>query len=77
MQQIEEPKTPWQRVFVKFGLSQRALGKKLGGDGAKINRAIKDPEGLINGSDQKKLLEIASECGVDLEPVDLVPHINE
>lgn len=69
--------TPWQRVFAKFGMSQRALGKKLGRDGAKINRAIKDPEGLINGQDQKRLLEVAQECGVDLGPDDLVPHINE
>jgi len=69
--------TPWQRVFAKFGMSQRALGKAIGGDGAKINRAIKDPEGLINGNDQKKLIEIASKCGVDLEPGDLVPQIND
>lgn len=70
-------KTPWQRVFEKFGLSQRALGQKLGRDGAKINRAINDPDGLINGKDQKKLLEIASECGVDLQSGDLVPSVNE
>lgn len=73
----QEQKTPWQKVFVKFGLSQRALGKKLGSDGAKINRAIHDPEGLINGKDQKKLLEVAGECGVDLQPNDLVPSVDE
>lgn len=70
-------KTPWQRVFEKFGLSQRALGQKIGRDGAKINRAIKDPDGLINGQDQKRLLEIANECGVDLQPSDLVPNFDD
>lgn len=76
MQTIETPKTPWQRVFAKFGMSQRALGQKLGRDGAKINRALKDDDGLINGQDQKRLLEIAQECGVDLQPGDLVPSVD-
>lgn len=77
MLQDMEPKTPWQKVFHKFGLSQRALGRKLGRDGAKINRAIKDDEGLINGNDQKKILEVAQACGVDIQSDDLVPQVNE
>lgn len=74
---MSDGKTPWQRVFAKFGLSQRALGKELGRDGAKINRAIKDQDGLINGRDQKRLLELANRLGVDLTPDDLTPVNHE
>jgi len=68
--------TPWQRVFSKFGMSQRALGEAIGRDGAKINRAIHDADGLINGRDQKKLLDLAQAVGVDLSPEDLTPRSN-
>lgn len=68
-----ETKTPWQRVFEKFGMSQRALGKEIGRDGAKINRAIKDRDGLINGRDQKNLIEAAKRLGVELAADDLTP----
>ena len=71
---MAEIKTPWQRVFAKFGMTQRELGKAIGRDGAKINRAIKSDEGLINGKDQKKLLELASRVGVDLTADDLINH---
>lgn len=72
-----ELNTPWRRVFSKFGLSQRELGKRLGGDGAKINKALKDDDGFINGKDQAKLLDLANELGVDLLPGDLVPSRDE
>ena len=77
MEAASENKTPWQRVFAKFGLSQRELGDKLGGDGAKINRALKDEDGFINGRDQAKLIDLAVELGVDLKPDDLVPSRDE
>lgn len=70
---LSDAKTPWQRVFEKFGMSQRALGAAIGRDGAKINRAIKDPDGLINGRDQKRLLELAAERGVNLTADDVAP----
>lgn len=73
----EEHKTPWQKVFEKFGLSQRALGKAIESDGAKINRAVRDKDGFINGRDQEKLMALAKERGVDLVPGDLVPSANE
>lgn len=76
MQHVTQKQTPWQRVFAKFGMSQRALGRALGGDGAKINRAIKDERGLINGDDQEKLLKLAKSSGVDLSPDDLVPNVD-
>ncbi len=74
--QTYEHKTPWQKAFSAFGMSQRALGKKLGRDGAKINRAIHDEEGLINGEDQRRLLELAKALSVDLKPSDLVPQVD-
>ena len=58
-------------------MSQRALGKELGSDGAKINRAIRDKDGFINGRDQEKLMALAKTRGVDLLPDDLVPSANE
>lgn len=72
---INPPRTPWQRVFRKFGMSQRALGKEIGRDGAKINRAVHDPDGLINGRDQQKLLELASRLDINLTSDDLTPGL--
>lgn len=77
METVSEHKTPWRRVFEKFGLSQRALGKALGGDGAKINRALKDDDGFINGKDQVKLLDLAEKLGVEIRPEDLVSSRDE
>lgn len=71
--QHQEKNTPWQKVFAKFGLSQRSLGKELGRDGAKINRAIHDKDGLINGRDQKKLIDLAKRMKIDLTADDLTP----
>ena len=75
MHPVEEKKTPWQKVFAKFGMSQRALGKELGRDGAKINRAIHDPDGLINGADQRRLFELAKRKNVHLSPEDVTPDV--
>ena len=58
-------------------MSQRALGKALESDGAKINRAIRDKDGFINGRDQEKLMALAKTRGVDLPPDVLVPSANE
>ncbi len=77
METVSKHSTPWRRVFAKFGLSQRELGKRLGGDGAKINKALKDDDGFINGKDQAKLLDLANELGVDLLPGDMVPSRDE
>lgn len=68
-----ENKTPWQKVFAKFGLPQNQLAKGIGRHRSKVSRAIRDERGLINGSDQEKLMEFAKEAGVDLMPADLTP----
>jgi len=77
LETVSENKTPWQRVFAKFGLSQRELGKRLGSDGSKINKALKDEDGFINGRDQAKLMSLGDELGIDISPVDLVPKRDE
>lgn len=66
--------TPWQRVFAKFGLPQAQLAKGIGRHRSKLSRALKDDRGLINGSDQARLMEFAKEAGVSLQPADLTPE---
>lgn len=65
--------TPWQRVHAKFGLPQAQLAKGIGRHRSKVSRALKDDRGLINGTDQARLLEFAKEAGVKLSPADLTP----
>lgn len=66
--------TPWQRVYAKFGLPQAQLAKGIGRHRSKLSRALRDERGLINGSDQAKLMEFAKEARVDLRPADLTPE---
>lgn len=47
----------------------------LGWDRSKISRALADDEGVINGKDQKRILKVAKERGIALEPSDLVPGV--
>lgn len=68
----DEPNTPWRRVVARLGMSPSALAAQMGRHRSKITRAIKDPEGLISGRDQKALKEVATRVGVTLEPADLV-----
>jgi hypothetical protein len=71
---MSEPKlTPWNRVARKFGLNQSGLAEAIGRHRSKISRALKDPDGLISGADQKRLLEAAASRGIDLVPSDLTP----
>lgn len=68
-----EHKTPWQKVYAKFGLSGNALAKEIGRNRSKISREIRDERGLINGEDQELLLAAAARLGVDLKPDDMFP----
>lgn len=67
--------TPWQRVYAKLGMTQYELAKRLGRHRAKICRALRDRDGMINGYDQAALLRIAREVGVELSADDLVPRL--
>lgn len=69
-----ENMTPWQKVQAKFGLNAAALARAIKRDRSKISRHLRHPEGLINGEDQKRLMEAAAELNIDLQPVDLVPE---
>lgn len=64
--------TPWQRVFHKFGLSRSELARELNRHRSKLSRALSDPEGLINGRDQKSILALATKLNVSITARDLV-----
>lgn len=64
--------TPWQRVHKKFGLSQAALASGLNRHRSKLSRALKDPDGLINGRDQKMIRALATKLNVPITSDDLV-----
>jgi len=68
-----EDRTPWQRVHAKFNMSSFALAREIGRDRSKVSRHIRDDEGLINGEDQKLLLDAAERLGVELTPDDMFP----
>ncbi len=71
---MSEPKhTPWQRVLRKFGGNQSDLAEAIGRHRSKISRVINSADGLINGADQKLLLEVAERQGVKLTSEDLLP----
>lgn len=67
--------TPWQRVAERFALSQAELAREIGCDRSKISRVLSDPSGLINGADQRKLMEAAARRRVKLAPADLLPEV--
>lgn len=66
-------KTPWQKVFSKFGRSQSDFAKAINCHRSKVSRALKDDKGLINGRDQLQLIKVAQELNIDLTPDDLTP----
>lgn len=70
---MPDSQTPWQRVFVKFGVPQAQLAKAIGRHRSKVSRALKDDRGLINGRDQEALLGAAEKLRVDLTSADLTP----
>lgn len=69
-----EPATPWQRVYAKFGMSQSEFARALKRHRAKISRALSDTEGLINGRDQKLILAAAKQHNVRLDAADMMPR---
>lgn len=70
-----EPKTPWQRVFAKFGMTQAEFARAIGVDRSKVSIAVRDSDGLINGCDQVRILKAAKLRGVQVAPADLLPVI--
>lgn len=67
-------KTPWQKVFSRFGaLNQSAFAKAIEVDRSKVSRALSDDEGLINGRDQRRILDAAARLGVEVMPTDFLP----
>jgi len=59
-------------VFQKFGLSRSELARHLNRHRSKLSRALNDPEGLINGRDQKMIRALAKELKVSITADDLV-----
>lgn len=68
-------KTPWQKVYEKFGMTQNALAIGLGRHRSKISLALRDEKGVISGRDQEDLIRLAKEKGIDLSASDLTPEI--
>lgn len=66
---MAEVSTPWRRVFERFEVSQTEFARMLGRHKSKVSRVLADPEGLINGRDQKLLLKLGKERGVKVEDV--------
>lgn len=71
--QTELANTPWQRAFVAIGASQSELARTMGCHRSKISRALKSKQGLINGTDQKRLIAAARKLGKKLPASALVP----
>jgi predicted DNA-binding protein (UPF0251 family) len=71
-----EKMTPWQRVYAKFGMSQADFAKAINRHRSKVSRALKDEEGLINGADQKLLIEVSKSLGIHLTADDLTPSMD-
>lgn len=70
----EDHKTPWQKVFAKFGMaSQSQFARAIGRHRSKISRALRDEKGLISGRDQEHLLTVAAELKIGLKADDLTP----
>lgn len=72
---MEPVKTPWQKVHAKFGLSSNALARAIGKDRGNMSRKLRDEKGLINGDDQRAILEAAKRLNVDLKPEDMLPVV--
>jgi len=72
---MAKKKTPWQRTFARFGVSQAELARLIGCDRSKVSRGLSDPEGFIMPHDQISLLKLAKKRGVDLPASDLLPGV--
>lgn len=68
-----QKRTPWQRAFDKFGLTQNALAKELGWHRSMISRRLSSRSGLIDGADQFALMVVAKRLNVTLNAEDMVP----
>lgn len=73
MTHVSQQSTPWRRVFERFGMSQAQLAKEIGRHRSKISRALRDNDGLINGDDQRRIIEASRRLGIRIEPADLYP----
>lgn len=69
-----KPRTPWQKVFARLGLTQAELAKAMGYNRSAISRAI-NGEGMISGRNQAKLIKIGRKLGREITPMDLIPHV--
>ena len=65
-------KTPWQKVYAKFGMSQSEFARAIERDRSKVSRALKDNKGFINGRDQELILAAAARVGVKISAADMI-----
>lgn len=73
-----ETRTPWVRVFEKFGLSHRELARELGMKNASmITRRLSGEinRGVIRGDDIEKIMSAAKRLKVDIKPEDMQPVV--
>lgn len=68
-----EPKTPWQRVFAAFGMTQAEFARAIGVDRSKVSIAVRDAEGLINGCDQVRIMKAAKLRRIKIDAAQLLP----
>lgn len=73
MAHLTKAATPWQRVYLKFGMSQSNFARCLNRHRSKISRALKDRKGLISGRDQDLILTAAKKANVAISADDMVP----
>lgn len=66
-------RTPWQKVYARFGMTQSDFARAIGRHRSKVSRALRDEKGLINGSDQELIIKVAKKLGKDISPNDLLP----
>lgn len=72
---MTKQKTPWQRVFERFGMTQAEFARAIGVDRSKVSIAVRDADGLINGCDQVRILKAAKLRGIDFAPADMLPVV--
>lgn len=77
MEQAPKPRTPWQRVLAKFGMTQNALAKELGWHRSMVSRRMSSRTGLIDGADQIALMMVAKRLKIELKPEDLLPALKK
>lgn len=75
MSEVIEASTPWRRVFTRFGVSQNQFAQAIGAHRSKVSRALADDRGLINGTDQEKIMQAAKMRGVTIPAEDFLPSV--